>query len=209
MEGKFITLEGTEGVGKSTNLDFIKNSIEARGIEVIVTREPGGTPLAEEIRATLLAKRDEHFDPTAELLMVFAARAQHLRQKILPNIAEGKWVISDRFTDATFAYQGAGRGLPMDTIRTLEKMVQGNYQPDATFYLDIDVGLGLARAKKRAALDRFEEEQLAFFERVREGYLQRVKEDPRRFYLINAGQSLSDVQAQIAEKVDQLFTAVT
>jgi len=205
VKGKFITVEGTEGVGKSTNLEFIKQRIEAQGIEVIVTREPGGTPLAEELRRILLAKRNEIFDPTAELLVVFAARAQHLNRVILPAIEKGCWVISDRFTDATYAYQGWGRGLSLDTIAVLEDLVQQGCSPDITFYLDISVSVGLARARARAELDRFEEEKIDFFERVRNGYLTRVKQSPERYAMIDAAQPLPGVQNSIASKLDTLF----
>jgi thymidylate kinase (EC 2.7.4.9) len=161
--GKFITVEGTEGVGKSTNIAFIQSHLEKQGIELVISREPGGTPLAEQIRGLLLAKRSEPFDATAELLMVFAARAQHLNTIILPALNAGKWVLCDRFTDATYAYQGAGRGLSLATIATLESLVQGDWQPDLTVLLDIDVETGLQRATARAALDRFESEKIEFF----------------------------------------------
>ncbi len=198
MKGKFISLEGTEGVGKSTNLSFIQEKIKESGREVLVTREPGGTPLAEELREILLANRDEPFDPTAELLTIFAARAQHLNQVIKPALKKGVWVLSDRFTDATYAYQGWGRGLSLDHIRQLETLVQGDLHPDATIILDIDVEIGLERASKRAALDRFENEKIQFFEKVRQGYLSRVKDNPERYHLVDAGQSLANVQKQIA-----------
>lgn len=203
--GKFLTIEGTEGVGKSTNLEFIKTQLMQRGIDVIVTREPGGTPLAEEIRETLLQKRIEPVDPTAELLLVFAARAQHLDQVIKPAIESGAWVLCDRFTDATFAYQGYGRGLSLDHILQLETMVQQGLHPDATFYLDIDVEVGLERARKRAELDRFEEEQVEFFERVRQGYLARIEVNSERYFKIDAGQTLEKVQQNIALCIDKLF----
>lgn len=195
--GKFLTIEGTEGVGKSTNLAYVKAWLEARGIEVIVTREPGGTPLAEEIRALLLARRDESVDETAELLLVFAARAQHIAAVIKPALARGAWVLSDRFTDATFAYQGGGRGLSLDTIAQLEQLVQGDLRPDLTLILDIDVQLGLDRARQRGELDRFESETIAFFERVRAAYRARVDAHPCRYALIDAGQDLSAVQVDI------------
>ncbi len=198
MKGKFISLEGTEGVGKSTNLSFIQEKIKESGRDVLVTREPGGTPLAEELREILLANRDEPFDPTAELLTIFAARAQHLNQVIKPALKKGVWVLSDRFTDATYAYQGWGRGLSLDHIRQLETLVQGDLHPDATIILDIDVEIGLERASKRAALDRFENEKIQFFEKVRQGYLSRVKDNPERYHLVDAGQSLANVQKQIA-----------
>lgn len=197
-DGKFITLEGTEGVGKSTNLTYIAKWLEAQGIEVVITREPGGTPMAEEIRELLLSKRCEAVDPTAELLLIFAARAQHLAQVIRPALARGAWVLSDRFTDATYAYQGAGRGLDRSTIETLEALVQGELRPDLTLVLDIDVELGLTRAAARAELDRFESEAIPFFEKVREAYRDQAKAAPERYALVNAGQTLEEVQASIA-----------
>lgn len=203
--GKFLTIEGTEGVGKSTNLEFIKSKLIERGVDVVVTREPGGTPLAEEIRETLLQKRSEKVDPTAELLLVFAARAQHLDQVIKPAIERGAWVLCDRFTDATFAYQGYGRGLSLENILQLETMVQKGLHPDATFYLDIDVEVGLERARKRAELDRFEEEQIEFFERVRKGYLARVDANPSRYFCVDAGQTLEKVQQDINACIEKLF----
>lgn len=160
--GKFLTIEGTEGVGKSTNLAYVKTWLEARGLDVVVTREPGGTPLAEEIRGLLLARRDEPVDETAELLLVFAARAQHIAGVIKPALARGAWVLSDRFTDATFAYQGGGRGLSLETISQLEQLVQGELRPDLTLILDIEVQLGLERARQRGELDRFESETITF-----------------------------------------------
>ena len=163
QRGKFLTIEGTEGVGKSTNLTFVRDWLQAKGVEVVITREPGATPLAQEIRSLLLAKRDESVDETAELLLVFAARAQHIAQVIQPALARGAWVLSDRFTDATFAYQGGGRGLSTETIAQLEQLVQGDLRPDLTLILDIDVELGLNRARQRGELDRFESETMAFF----------------------------------------------
>lgn len=203
--GLFITLEGVEGVGKTTNLTFMREWLERAGVELICTREPGGTPLAEELRTLLLANREEAVDPQAELLMIFAARAQHLRQVIEPALAQGKWVLCDRFTDATYAYQGGGRKLPVEMIQTLERLVQGDRHPDRTFYLDLDVEIGLARARDRAAADRFEREQRAFFEAVRAGYRQRVSSHPERFSVIDAGGSLAEVQARIAEELGKLM----
>ncbi len=205
MKGKFITLEGTEGVGKSTNLSFIEQRLKQKGVEVVVTREPGGTPLAEELREILLANRDESFDATAELLVIFAARAQHLNQVILPALNDGKWVLSDRFTDATYAYQGFGRGLSLEHISLLESLVQQNVYPDATFILDIDVELGLSRASKRAELDRFENEKIEFFQKVRAGYAERAAGNPSRYHIVDAGKILSEVQAQISGLIDTLF----
>ncbi|SMF30678.1 thymidylate kinase [Alteromonadaceae bacterium Bs31] len=196
-EGKFITVEGTEGVGKSTNIAFIQKEIEKRGIELVVTREPGGTPLSEEIREILLQKRNESVDATAELLLVFAARAQHLNTVILPALAAGKWVLCDRFTDATYAYQGGGRGLSLETIEQLEILVQKGRHPDITLLLDIDVETGLRRASARAELDRFESEHLEFFERVRNAYKQRVASRPDKFIVVDAAQTLVEVQKTI------------
>lgn len=205
MHGKFITLEGTEGVGKSTNLQFIQQYIESKNIDLLVTREPGGTPLAEQLRALLLENRDECFDPAAELLTVFAARAQHLNTLIKPALEQGKWVLCDRFTDATYAYQGAGRGLDKTVIHQLEQIVQGSLRPDMTFLLDIDVEVGLTRARSRAELDRFENEALPFFERVRSGYHERVQLDPNRYAVIDAGNELEQVQMDIHKKLELLF----
>ncbi len=197
QRGKFLTIEGTEGVGKSTNLAFVRDWLTARGLEVIVTREPGGTPLAEEVRGLLLSKRDESVDETAELLLVFAARAQHLAQVIKPALARGAWVLSDRFTDATYAYQGGGRGLSKAVIEQLEQLVQGDLRPDLTLILDIDVELGLNRARQRGELDRFESETIGFFERVRAAYRQRAHVAPERYALVDAGKTLPEVQAEI------------
>lgn len=205
QRGKFITIEGSEGVGKSTNIAFIREQIEFKGINLLITREPGGTPLAENIRELLLAKRAESVDDLTELLLMFAARAQHINQLIEPALAVGQWVLCDRFTDSTFAYQGGGRGLDNSVIRQLECLVQKNFQPDITFYLDIDVKVGLSRAAERAELDRFESEEIAFFERVRKAYLKRVNDDPKRFRVIDASQSLERVQASILEELMQLF----
>jgi dTMP kinase len=205
QRGKFLTIEGTEGVGKSTNLAFVRDWLVAKGIEVIVTREPGGTPLAEEIRGLLLSKRDEPVDETAELLLVFAARAQHLAQVIKPALARGTWVLSDRFTDATYAYQGGGRGLNRATIAQLEQLVQQELRPDLTLILDIDVELGLSRARQRGELDRFESETLEFFERVRGAYRERAEASPDRYAVVNAGQSLEKVQQDIDALLSHLL----
>lgn len=195
--GRFITLEGSEGVGKSTNLAFIREFLTARGVALQITREPGGTPLAEEIRALLLQQREESVDELAELLLLFAARAQHVNQVIMPAIQAGTWVLCDRFADSTYAYQGGGRGLSTALIAQLEQLVQPDLQPDLTIYLDIDVELGLTRASRRAALDRFEGETLAFFERVRATYLARVAQQPERYAVIDAAQPLPVVQRAI------------
>ena len=204
--GKFITLEGTEGVGKTTNLEFIRSWLEARQVPLLVTREPGGTPLAEEVRELLLAKREESVDATAELLLVFAARAQHLNTVIAPALSEGKWVLCDRFTDATYAYQGAGRGLSLEVISSLESLVQQSLQPDLTIVLDIDVETGLQRAGERAELDRFESEQVEFFHRVRAGYRARVESCPERYRVVDAGQPLQDVQGDITRILEDYYS---
>lgn len=203
--GKFITLEGSEGVGKSTNLVFITEWLQRRGIDFVQTREPGGTPLAEQLRELLLQRREETVDPTAELLLIFAARAQHLRQLILPALAEGKWVICDRFTDATYAYQGGGRRLDQQQIEQLEQMVQGELRPDKIFLLDLDPRIGLQRAANTGTPDRFEKEQLAFFQRVRAAYHQRSKQQPENYVLIDASEPLPKVQKQLATELEKLL----
>lgn len=201
--GRFITLEGTEGVGKSTNLQFIQTVLEQHSVQYQLTREPGGTPLAEEVRELLLANREEQVAEDAELLLVFAARAQHLNQVIRPALARGDWVLCDRFTDATFAYQGGGRGLDNQLIAQLEATVQRGLQPDLTILLDLPVEIGLARARQRADLDRFENEQIEFFERVRSAYLSRAESDPQRFAVVDASGTLEQVQQQIRDVLNK------
>lgn len=198
MAGVFITVEGIEGVGKTTNMAFVQNFLQSHGVELTVTREPGGTPLAEKVRALLLDHSDEVLNEDAELLLVFAARAQHLSQLIKPALEKGNWVLSDRFTDATYAYQGGGRGLSINMISQLEQSVQGDLRPDLTLLLDVPVDVGLARAGQRGELDRFEREKRAFFENVREAYLSRAAAEPARFAIIDASQPLEQVQADIA-----------
>jgi dTMP kinase len=197
MRGKFITLEGTEGVGKTTNIQFIQNWMQAKKLPFVATREPGGTPLAEQIRDLLLSPRDELVCDTAELLLMFAGRAQHLHQVIEPSLEEGAWVLCDRFTDATYAYQGAGRNMRDDLIAELEMIVQGSLRPDLTLILDIPVELGLKRASDRSEPDRFELEQTEFFELVRNGYLKIAEQNPDRCVVIDASQPLADVQRDI------------
>lgn len=196
-KGCFITVEGIEGVGKTTNLEFIRQDLEMRGVEVIQTREPGGTPLAEEIRELLLTPRDEPVAELTELLLMFAARAQHIERCIRPALERGAWVLCDRFTDATYAYQGGGRGLDQSRIARLETLVQGALKPDLTILLDLPAREGMARARARSAPDRFESEAVAFFERVRHCYLQRAAAEPRRFAVIDAAPPLEQVQAEI------------
>lgn len=199
--GLFITVEGGEGVGKSTNISFMQRILAEQGIDVVVTREPGGTPLAEEIRDVLLKNREEKVVSETELLLMFAARAQHLYQKILPALERGQWVISDRFTDATYAYQSGGRGVSAEKVALLENFVQGDIRPDITFLFDAPIEVGMARAQKRGALDRFEEEQNSFFNRVRDNYLQRARLEPNRFQIIDASQDLESVQQALKEKL--------
>lgn len=207
MTGFFISLEGVEGVGKSTNLAFIAQWLTDHAIEFTLTREPGGTELAESIRNLLLTPRTELMAVDTELLLIFAARAQHLAEKIRPSLVNGITVVSDRFIDATYAYQGFGRSLPIDTIRALHQLVLQNFVPDLTIYLDLDVEIGLARARNRGELDRFEQEPRDFFERVRAGYLECVQQNPQRFAVIDASQSLEAVQTQIAAALDQFFNS--
>ncbi|MGH1470214.1 MAG: dTMP kinase [Cellvibrionaceae bacterium] len=203
MRGKFVTLEGSEGVGKSSNLKFIKEYLLAQGLEVITTREPGGTPLAETIRDIVLSPRDEKMCDLTELLLIFAARAQHLAQVVLPALDRGAWVLSDRFTDATYAYQGYARGLSLDVISQLENLVQQELRPDLTIILDVDVALGLQRAMDRGSLDRIESEKIDFFERVRKGYLALASRNPDRYRIVDATPSLSAVQSSIEKQLSQ------
>ncbi|MFJ4050205.1 dTMP kinase [Pseudomonas hunanensis] len=197
MSGLFITLEGPEGAGKSTNRDYLAARLREHGLDVVLTREPGGTPLAEKVRELLLAPSDEGMAADTELLLVFAARAQHLAQVIRPALARGSVVLCDRFTDATYAYQGGGRGLSVERIAALEQFVQGNLRPDLTLVFDLPVEVGLARAAARGRLDRFEQEGQAFFEAVRQAYLQRAQGAPQRYSLLDAAHSLEAVQRDI------------
>ncbi|MCD4862884.1 dTMP kinase [Pseudomonas sp. PLB05] len=202
--GLFITLEGPEGAGKSTNRDYLAKLLGASGREVVLTREPGGTPLAERIREILLAPAAEPMAVDTELLLMFAARAQHLAQVVRPALARGALVLCDRFVDATYAYQGGGRGVPVERIATLEAFVLGDLQPDLTLVFDLPVEIGLARAARRGALDRFEQEQRAFFEAVRQTYLDRAQAVPARYRLIDASRSLAEVQAELRALVATL-----
>ena len=185
MRGLFITLEGPEGAGKTTNRAYLAEKLEAQGFQVTLTREPGGTALAEQIRDILLAQHDEIMSVDTELLLMFAARAQHLAQVIIPALTAGKIVICDRFTDATYAYQGGGRGLDCSRIAVLEQFVQGDLRPDITLLFDLPVADGMARAVAHGKLDRFEQEQQDFFEAVRQSYLQRAQDDPERFRMLS------------------------
>lgn len=203
--GRFLTVEGIEGVGKSTNIEFIRRTLEAAGKRVVVTREPGGPEVSEAIRAVLLSPELPSMHADTELLLMFAARAEHLHRRILPAIEEGQWVVCDRFTDATYAYQGGGRGISRERIATLEQFVQGDLRPDATVLLDADVATGLGRARHRGEADRFEQERANFFERVRDCYLAMAADEPARYHVVNAALSLEAVQAQIAEVLYRLL----
>lgn len=203
--GKFITVEGIEGVGKSTNIDFLASLIEAKGLAVIRTREPGGTPMAERIRELLLEHGEEPMTDIAELLLFFAARSVHIHNAIKPALLAGQWVVCDRFTDASRAYQGNGRGLNQETINTLADWVQEDLQPDLTILLDAPVEIGMDRAGRRGAADRLEIEKTEFYARVRDGYLALAKSEPERFAIIDASQSLEQVQAAICENVAKLI----
>ncbi|MNO94103.1 Thymidylate kinase [compost metagenome] len=197
MTGLFVTLEGPEGAGKSTNREYLAARLREKGVDVVLTREPGGTPLAERVRELLLAPSDEPMAADTELLLMFAARAQHIAQVIRPALARGAVVLCDRFTDATYAYQGGGRGLPVERIAILENFVQGELRPDLTLVFDLPIEVGLARAAARGRLDRFEQEGQAFFEAVRQAYLERAKGEPQRYSIVDAGQSLDAVQRAI------------
>jgi dTMP kinase len=203
--GKFITFEGGEGVGKTTNVTFVESYLQGKQISVVVTREPGGTKLAEKLRALLLDKKSEAITEEAELLLMFAARSQHLKHVIEPALARGDWVICDRFTDATYAYQGGGRNMKISTIEGLENLIQGNLRPDLTLLLDAPVKIGMERAGKRGAFDRFESETLQFFEDVRRAYLLQAELNPKRITLIKANQPLADVQQAIINVLSPLL----
>lgn len=205
MTGLFITLEGPEGAGKSTNREYLAAQLRARGIDVVLTREPGGTPLAERIRELLLAPSDESMSADTELLLVFAARAQHLGEVIKPALARGAVVLCDRFTDATYAYQGGGRGLSVERIAALETFVQGDLRPHLTLVFDLPVEVGLARASARGRLDRFEQEGRTFFDAVRRTYLQRAAAEPRRYRLVDAALPLAQVQQSLDALMPELL----
>lgn len=215
LTGRFITLEGGEGAGKSTQLQTIERELQTAGIEVVVTREPGGTPRAEKIRELLLARDTEAMPASCELLLMFAARATHLHNLILPALQRGAWVLSDRFTDASYAYQGYGRGLSLTQIAQLEQWVQQGIQPHLTLLLDAPVELAMQRARARNQAagqgegDRFEIEQSAFFERVRQGYLVRAQSDPGRFRIIDASQTLDSVARDVSTTLRQFIQEQT
>lgn len=204
-KGLFITLEGGEGVGKTTNLHYIKELLEKSGLTVITTREPGGTVFAEKIRQLLLEKTEETISEKTELLLLFAARAQHIQHIIKPALSQGQWVLCDRFTDATYAYQGGGRNMDIAMIEWLELKVQGTLRPDLTLLLDAPIQTGMNRANKRGKLDRFESENYSFFEKVRTSYLQRAKKYPLQIRIINAAQPLYKVQNEISLEIQKIL----
>jgi dTMP kinase len=207
MKGKFISLEGGEGSGKTTAIHFIRKWLEGHNLPYIMTREPGGTPLAEDIRQLILSPRDEKVNDTTELLLVFAARAQHLAEKIQPALEKGIWVISDRFLDSSYVYQGKARGGDIAMLDQLANWVVGENRPDATLLLDVPVELGQARVIQRQHQDRLDKESLAFHQKVRDGFLERASMDPERVKIIDASLSLPLVQQQIEDQLLQLREA--
>lgn len=204
-QGKFITIEGTEGAGKSTNIAHIQDFLQAHQIDFISTREPGGTPIAEKIRDLLLDKDNHGLCDDAELLLMFAARAQHLNELIIPALEAGKWVLSDRFTDASYAYQGGGRGLSWSKIAALEQWVQNDLRPDATILLDVPVDIGMQRVKDRGETDRIEAEALSFFHRIRDAYHQLAQDNPQRFHIIDTLPANDIVKADLTRVLEQLI----
>ncbi len=204
--GKFISVEGIEGVGKSTNIEVLVERIEAAGHKVLTTREPGGTPIAEDIRDILTNRGDEPVPEIAEVLLMFAARSFNVNNVIIPALEAGTWVVCDRFTDSSRAYQGGGRGIPMETIDSLADWVHGDTWPDLTLLLDAPVEIGLERAGKRSAPDRFEQERHDFFQRVRECYLQIAAREPARFVVIDTTRGIDEVKADVAALTDQLLS---
>ena len=204
MPNAFVTLEGTEGVGKSTSLAFIEQILSAAGHHVVVTREPGGTQLGEQIRNLILEGNHQYLSAEIEALLMFAARAQHLNEVIRPALADGAWVLCDRFTDSTFAYQGGGRGVSARFLTSLKVAIQGNLEPDLTLLFDAPIEIGMARIAKRKP-DHFERENREFFERVRSAYLNLVARFPDRIKLINADQSITDVQMELRRHIDKLL----
>lgn len=206
--GYFITLEGIEGVGKTTALQFLQQYLTAKGVSLVVTREPGGTPLAESIRGLLLSNDAEPVAEDTELLLMFAARAQHIARVITPALQRGQWVVSDRFTDASFAYQGGGRGIAAARIAELAQFVQRGLTPDLTFLLDAPIEVSMARVQGRGAKDRFERESIEFFHRVRARYLEMAQAEPERFCVIDATQSVEAVQAQMQQQLQKWLVCV-
>ncbi|PTY36628.1 dTMP kinase [Saccharospirillum sp. MSK14-1] len=205
MKAGFITIEGLEGAGKTTQRSVLEGWITQRFGVPLVTREPGGTSIAERIRSLVLSHDDEPLDALSELLLVFAARRQHLTHVIQPALASGQWVISDRFADASFAYQGGGRGLPWSHLQTLEDWVLDGFSPDLTLWLDCPIEVGLARARQRGELDRIEEEDLAFFERARTAYERRYQEHPERIVRLDASVDVDALSRQVVSVLEERF----
>lgn len=203
--GQFIVFEGSEGAGKTTNLRCLAEHLKLRGIDVVCTREPGGTDYAESIRQLLIKPTEETVAPMSELLLMFAARAQHMQKLIRPALAAGKWVLCDRFTDSTYAYQGAGRGVQVSTIQALETLVQQDFRPHWVILLDLPVDVGMQRAIARGQLDRFEQEQTSFFERVRHLFKERALSNPARYSVLDASQPLEAIKAKMLLEVDARF----
>lgn len=204
-QGLFITFEGSEGAGKSSNLEWAADYLREQGKTVITTREPGGTEVGEAVRQVLLSTKLPAMHSDTELLLMFAARNEHIQQKIKPALEQGVWVLCDRFTDASYAYQGYGRGLSLERIAQLETWVQGTLRPDATFLFDLDIAIGMQRAKARSAADRFEQEELAFFERIRQGYLTRAQVLPQQYRVLDASQALEQVRDQLETQLKGLI----
>ncbi|WP_438969847.1 dTMP kinase [Methylophaga sp.] len=206
MNGKFISIEGIEGAGKSTQMRFIQSFLEQQGKTIVVTREPGGTALGEQIRELLLSPRDEGMSHDAELLLMFAARAEHLEQVIKPALARGDWVLSDRFVDATFAYQGAGRGMNLDRITSISDWTLQGIRTDLTLLFDLPVDVGQTRVMKRnQEKDRFEQEKTAFFEKIRQCYLNRAENEPKRIKVIDASKSIDAIAEQVTAALTELL----
>jgi dTMP kinase len=208
MNGKFISIEGIEGAGKSTQLAFIENHLKQQGINVVVTREPGGTALGEQVRELLLSPRKEGMAVDTELLLMFAARAEHLEQVIKPAIQRGDWVLSDRFVDATFAYQGGGRGIATDRIEQISAWTLKDIKTDITFLFDLPVELGQQRViARKGTIDRFEQEKTNFFQKIRDCYLHRSQQEPNRIKVIDASKSINDIETQLSTILDKLISA--
>lgn len=201
IKGKFITLEGIDGAGKSTHLEWLSKRLQTMGHELVVTREPGGTALGEKLRALLL---NEPMNIETEALLMFAARREHMDKVILPALAQGKWVVSDRFTDASFAYQCGGRGIDEKKLQTLEAWVQQDFQPDLTLLFDVPLEVSRERLAKNISLDRFEQEKADFFQRVREMYLKRAAQFPERIRIVDSNRSLEDIQVSLEEIISTL-----
>jgi dTMP kinase len=207
MNGKFISIEGIEGAGKSTQLSFIRDFLETRGKRVVVSREPGGTELGEQIRELLLAPREDGMSEDAELLLMFAARAEHIHQVIKPALERGDWVLCDRFVDATFAYQGGGRGIDRNRIETISDWTLKGLETDLTLLFDLPVAVGQSRViKRQQEKDRFEQEKTAFFEKIRDCYLQRAEAEPQRIKCIDASRDIEAIQSQLSEILTELLS---